>query len=64
MRILIIERVDDEFYSYFEDPDHYALLLHNGQRDFENHVDVDDFADSCSLNDLLANGNWTSFIFN
>jgi hypothetical protein len=64
MRVLILERDEDgDIHVYFENEEHHTIVNHNpySGRSLQNRIEINT-EDECLVNELLAPGQWTSFV--
>ena len=64
MKILILERLNDQFYCYMENPDQFINMMHSGQRDLNARVDQSVLDSECNLQHALNAGQWISIVIN
>ena len=59
-RYLIIERIDDELYAYFEDKKHFLRVMENpsNKRYRKNEVEPEVLNNDCNISQSLRNGQW------
>jgi hypothetical protein len=66
MKVFILERGEDgSIYTYLEDVEHHIVVNHNPNsgRSPDNRVTIDT-DNECLVTELLAPGEWTSFVIN